>query len=264
MNSSTPETPHTETARTTPGARFAGGTVIVTGAASGIGRAVADQVVADGGHVVAADLTEEGLHSLVEDSPAGSVTAVAGDITSAADRERVVAAADGRIDGLANIAGIMDGMVPLHETSDELWSSVLSINLDALFRLTREVIPVMREAGSGSVVNVASEAALRGNAAGAAYTAAKHAVVGLTEHTAFFYAPDGLRANAVAPGPTATGIEGSMRSDLARGRIGPFMQMIPPVATAASVASSITWLLSPESENVNGVVLPSDGGWAVQ
>lgn len=264
MNPPAPETPQPEPARTSPEARFTGRTVIVTGAASGIGRAVADQVVAAGGRVVAADLTEDGLDGLVQDSPAGSVTPVAGDITSAADRERVVAAADGRIDGLANIAGIMDGMIPLHETSEELWSSVLSINLDAVFQLTRAVIPVMREAGSGSIVNVASEASLRGNAAGAAYTASKHAVVGLTEHAAFFYARDGLRANAVAPGPTATGIEGSMRSDLARERIGPFMQMIPPVATAASVASSITWLLSPESANINGVILPSDGGWAVQ
>ena len=113
-------------------------------------------------------------------------------------------------------------------------------------------------------MNVASEASLRGNAAGTAYTASKHAVVGLTKSAAFLYGPSGIRTNAVAPGPTATGIEGDFRSDFTRERIMPFMALIPPVTTAETLAASITWLLSDDSVNVNGQILASDGGWSVQ
>lgn len=158
---------------------------------------------------------------------------VAADLTAEEGLAAALEAAGDRIDGLANIAGIMDGLVPLHETEDALWERVLGVNLGAVFPLSRAVIGRMRETGGGAVVNVASEAALRGNAAGAACTVSKHGVVGLTEHAAFFYLADGIRVNAVAPGPTATGIEGSLRSELAGQRLGPFLQMIPPVASAA-------------------------------
>jgi len=109
-----------------------------------------------------------------------------------------------------------DDIAPLHEVSDQMWSRVLG-------------------------VNIASEAALRGNASGVAYTASKHAVVGLTRSAAFMYGPKGIRVNAVAPGGVATGIP-----------------------TAAQLAASITFLLSDDGVNINGVVLPSDGGWSVQ
>lgn len=248
-------------------ARFAGRTVVVTGAASGIGRATAVRVAREGGRVIAVDLIADGLDALAsahDEQGGGAVVPVAGDLTRSEDRDRVLEAAAGRIDALANIAGIMDGMVPLHETEDELWDRVLGVNLDAVFRLTRAVIPLMRAAGAGAIVNVASEASLRGNAAGTAYTVSKHAVVGLTRSAAFLYGPDGIRVNAVAPGPTATGIEGSMRSEMGAQRLGPFLRMIPPVATAETMAASITWLLSDDSANVSGVILPSDGGWSVQ
>ncbi|EWS82623.1 SDR family NAD(P)-dependent oxidoreductase [Brachybacterium phenoliresistens] len=256
-----------ETPAAAPGsARFAGRTVIVTGAASGIGRATAVRVAREGGRVIAVDLAAEGLDALAAEhgEQSGPIVPVAGDLTRSEDRDRVLEAADGRIDALANIAGIMDGMVPLHETEDALWDRVLGVNLDAVFRLTRAVIPLMRAAGAGAIVNVASEASLRGNAAGTAYTVSKHAVVGLTRSAAFLYGPDGIRVNAVAPGPTATGIEGSMRSEMGAQRLGPFLRMIPPVATAETMAASITWLLSDDSANVSGVILPSDGGWSVQ
>ncbi len=123
---------------------------------------------------------------------------------------------------------------------------------------------VRDEAGRGAIVNVTSEAGLRGSAAGTAYTASKHAVIGLTRSTAVLYAPKGIRTDAVAPGPTATGIDGGIRSDFAAERLGPFFGLIPPVATAETVASSITWLLSDDAENINGQVLASDGGWSAQ
>ncbi|MDQ0733382.1 SDR family NAD(P)-dependent oxidoreductase [Arthrobacter sp. B1I2] len=245
-------------------ARFTGKTVIVTGAGSGIGRATARRILSEGGRVIAVDLAADRLDDLTTSSVDGTVVAVPADITSAEGREAILAAVDGTVHGLANVAGIMDGMMPLHETEDELWRRVFSVNVDGTFALSRAVLPAMLAQGRGSIVNVASEASLRGNAAGTAYTASKHAVVGITKSSAFLYGPSGIRTNAVAPGPTATGIEGTMSSPFARDRLSPFMALIPPVVDADQMAASITWLLSDDSTNVNGIVLASDGGWSVQ
>lgn len=244
--------------------RFAGRTVVVTGAASGIGRATARRILAEGGRVVAVDLTEDALTALAEAYPEGAVVPVTADLTTPEGLDAIVAAAGGTVHGLANVAGITDGHRPLHETDDDVWGRVMAVNVDGPFRLMRALVPGMLEAGSGAIVNVASEAALRGGAAGTAYTVSKHAVVGLTRSAAFLYAPQGIRVNAVAPGPVATGIEGAFASEFSQARLGPFLGMIPPVADADTLAASIAWMLSDDSRNVNGVVLPSDGGWSVQ
>ncbi len=242
--------------------RFDGKTVIVTGAGSGIGRAVATRVALEGGTVVGVDIAKDRLAELAAAVP-GIVT-VAGDITKPEDVAAIVAAANGRIDGLANVAGIMDDMTPLHEVTDAVWERVFAVNVDGMFRLTRAVLPVMLEAGRGSIVNVASEAALRGSAAGLAYTASKHAVVGMTKSSAFMYAGKGIRVNAVAPGPVATNIQANFASELGQQRIGDLLATIPPVAEAAQLAASITFLLSDDGTNVSGAILPSDGAWSVQ
>lgn len=258
------ELPEPAAPQTAAGDRFAGRTVVVTGAASGIGRATAQRIVAEGGRVVAVDLSAEGLTALAAAAPEGAVVPVAADVTRAEDLQRIVEAAGAQVDGLANVAGIMDGMVPLHETDDALWERVMSINVTGAFALTRALLPAMLDAGRGAIVHVASEAALRGSAAGTAYTVSKHAVVGLTRSGAVLYGNRGIRTNAVAPGPTATGIEGSFRSDFGQERLAPFLSLIPPVTTAQTLAASITWLLSDDAANVNGQVLASDGGWSAQ
>jgi NAD(P)-dependent dehydrogenase (short-subunit alcohol dehydrogenase family) len=122
----------------------------------------------------------------------------------------------------------------------------------------------MLEGGGGSIVNVASEAALRGSAAGAAYTASKHAVVGITKSTAFMYAAKNIRVNAVAPGPVATNIQAQNAGGFGPERIADHMQNLPPIAYPAQLAASITFLLSDDGTNVSGAILPSDGGWSVQ
>jgi NAD(P)-dependent dehydrogenase (short-subunit alcohol dehydrogenase family) len=247
-----------------PDGRFNGRTAIVTGAGSGIGLATAARLLAEGALVIAADVSEARLAELAAAYPGAPLVAVVAELSEPLDVERVVAAAAGRVDALANVAGIMDGFVPLGEVTDEHWRHVFAVNLDSMMRLSRAVLPAMLAAGRGSIVNVASEASLRGSAAGVAYTASKHAVVGLTRSTAFFYAPQGVRANAVAPGGVMTNIDGSFTSDFARERVAPYLATnVTPPATADQLASVITWLLSDEAADVNGAVLPVDGGWSI-
>lgn len=241
--------------------RFAGKTVIVTGAASGIGRATASRVAREGGRVIAVDLVTEGIESLASELGAAAITTVRADLSKPGDIDAIVEAAGDSIDGLANVAGIMDRFQPLHEVGDELWDQVFAVNLTGLMRLSRAVLPSMLAAQRGSIVNISSEAGLRGGAAGAAYTASKHAVVGLTKSCAFMYWPKGVRVNAVAPGPTLTGMQANFESDMGRERLASAMGAIPKLATAEALAASISFLLSDDAVNISGAILPSDGGW---
>ena len=244
--------------------RFADRTVIVTGAASGIGRATAARLAREGATVVAVDLSLDRLGELAHEFGPRVIT-VGGDITRQESVDAIVAAAGDRVDGLANVAGINDDFSPLHETSDEMWDRVIGVNLTGTFRLTRAVLPLMRARRAGSIVNVTSEAGLRGNASGNAYTVSKHGVVGLTRSAAFMYGPDGIRVNAVAPGGVATGIPFPENvSEAGAARLRPFQAQIPSVATAEQLAASITFLLSEDAVNITGAILPSDGGWSVQ
>lgn len=245
--------------------RFSGSTVIVTGAASGIGRATASRIAREGGRVVAVDISAEKLAEFAASIPEAEIVTVAGDITKQESVDAIIAAAGERIDGLANVAGINDDFSPLHETSDAMWDRVMGVNVTGTFKLTRAVLPAMMAAGAGSVVNVSSEAGLRGNASGNAYTASKHAVIGLTRSAAFMYGPHGIRVNAVAPGGVATGIPFPPHvSEAGQARLSPFQSAIPSLATAEQLAASITFLLSDDGVNINGATLPSDGGWSVQ
>ena len=243
--------------------RFTGQTVIVTGAGSGIGRATASRVAREGGRVIAVDVSQERLDEFVAEHAGADIVSLTADITDDAGVAAIVEAAGDTIDGLANIAGIMDDMTPVGDLSDAVWERVMRVNVTGTMKLTRAVIPTMLAQGGGSIVNTASEAALRGSAAGAAYTASKHAVVGLTKSSAFMYGPSGIRVNAVAPGPTITNIEAKFGSPLGAERVQFGMQILPDAAEAEALAASITFLLSDDGVNVNGIVLASDNGWSV-
>ena len=243
--------------------RFTGKTVIVTGAGSGIGKATAVRIAAEGGRVIAADVVAERLDELAAQNPDSDIVTVAGDITKDEDIARIVEAAGGTVWGLANVAGVMDSFQPAHEIDWKQWDFVFAVNLTATAKLMAAVIPGMLEAGAGSIVNVSSEAGLRGSAAGAAYTSSKHAVIGLTKNSAVMYGKKGIRVNSVAPGAVQTNIQAEFKSALAGEAIGPFMQVVVPgLAQPEQLASSIAWLLSEDASNVNGAVLANDTGWS--
>lgn len=247
--------------RITPG-RFDGKSVIVTGAASGIGRAVASRVAREGGRVIAVDLFQDRLDDVAASLPGTDIVTVAGDITSADDIARIIAAAGDRVDALANVAGVIDDFSPIHEVSDEMLERVFNVNVFGLIRLTRAVVPLMLEAKTGSIVNVASEAALRGSSAGLAYTASKSAVVGITRSTAYMYEKFGIRVNSVAPGGTLTGMRPGNTSEFGRTRLDEHIADAP-IALPDALAASITFLLSDDGVNVSGAFLSSDGGESV-
>lgn len=243
--------------------------IIITGAGSGIGRAIAEQVAAAGAHALVADLNEQGANETVAaiTSAGGAATAAVGDISDPEVVTRIVEQAAGiaRIGGLVNNAGVMDLFAGAATTDDATWERCLRINLTAPFLLIRAVVPRMLEAGGGSIVTVGSEAGLRGAAAGAAYTSSKHGVVGLTRNTAYTYAKDGIRTNAVMP----AGVETNIMSSIDQTKIDQeSFAKIQPVHAGATrmakpdeIASLVLYLLADEAINVNGAIIPSDGGW---
>ncbi|GGN10131.1 SDR family NAD(P)-dependent oxidoreductase [Streptomyces fuscichromogenes] len=245
-----------------------GRVVIVTGAGSGIGRAAALAFAQEGARVVVADLNAESAAATVQEieKADGTAVAVTGDLGEQSVVDQVAATAVerfGGVDVLVNNAGIMDRMSALGEVSDAEWDRVIRVNLTAPFLLTRAVLPHMLTAGRGAIVNTASEAGLRGSAAGAAYTASKHGVVGLTKSLAVMYRNQGIRANAIAPGGTRTGIQ----IDLADGAhgpaaLGPYFGNVGQVSEPEEQAAVIVFLASDAASNINGAILPVDNGWA--
>jgi NAD(P)-dependent dehydrogenase (short-subunit alcohol dehydrogenase family) len=193
---------------------------------------------------------------------------LSGDISDRASAEALVDLAvstHGRLDVLCNNAGVMDYMQGVGEVTDEIWRRVLSINLDGPMYTSRRAVKQMLSQGSGSIINVASVGGLRGGAAGVAYTAAKHAVIGLTRNTAWMYAKRGLRCNAICPGATATNISETMPPDrldpAGVERTGAYAALIPAILSPDDIASLALFLASDESRHINGAIITADAGW---
>ena len=247
--------------------RHTGRVVLITGAASGIGRAAAIRMAGEGAAVVGCDIDAGGL-AQTRAAASERVQVEVADITDGGDVERLVATVvevHGRIDVLANVAGVLDNFKGAHETDDATWRRVMGVNVDGPMHLSRAVLPHLREQGGGAIVNVGSQASLRGGTAGYAYTTSKHALLGQTRSIAWLYAADGVRCNAVCPGGVETNISTSLTdpSQLGLERTGPVLGTMPPIASADQIAALVSWLASDEATNVNGAVITSDGGWAV-
>ena len=159
----------------------------------------------------------------------------------------------------------MDYMQGVGELSDDIWRRVLGINLDGPMFTSRRAVPRMVAQGGGSIVNIASTAGVEGGAAGAAYTAAKHALVGLTRNTAWMYAARGVRCNAICPGGTRTNIGETMapeRLDPAgAARAGAYAALMPATLDPEDIAALALFLASDEARRVNGAIIPADAGW---
>lgn len=241
---------------------------VVTGAASGMGKAIAMLYAKEGAKVVAADLNEEGTQETVAEieGDGGTAKAVVANVAKEEDVQNMIdTAVDayGTLDILVNNAGIMDNMVPAAELTDELWEKVLSINTTGLMRATRKALSVFLEKEHGVIVNMASSAGLAGSRAGAAYTASKHAVVGYTKNVGFQYAEKGIRCNAIAPGGVNTNISTTMADPNEFGikRALSGSDNNPRNGDPEEVAKIALFLGSDDSEFVNADVIRADAGW---
>jgi NAD(P)-dependent dehydrogenase (short-subunit alcohol dehydrogenase family) len=192
--------------------RLAGKVILVTGAASGMGKVATNLFTSHGAKVIAADLNASGLATTIEDlSPAQAeaVHAVAGNVTNAADVQRIVAEGVdrfGTINVLYNNAGIMpEADSSVIDTTEDTWDDVLDVNLKSIFLVCKYGIPALVAAGGGSIINIASFVALVGcTNPQDAYTASKGGVLSLTRSLAVQHGPQGIRANAICPGPILT------------------------------------------------------------
>ncbi|MGW3346174.1 SDR family NAD(P)-dependent oxidoreductase [Nonomuraea rubra] len=238
---------------------------LVTGAGSGIGRAMAVAFAKAGARVVVCDIDAGTAGDVAREIGDAAVAATA-DIGDASSVEALVGTAIstyGRIDVLCNNAGIMDTMALPADIPLDQWERVLRVNLTGTFLVTHAVLPHLLGQGGGAIVNTASEAGIRGGAAGAAYTASKHGVVGLTKSVAWAYAKDGIRCNAILPGPTMTNIANGASFDPAgAARLGPVLALGERLAQPEQMADAALYLASDAASFINGAIVPVDGGWS--
>ncbi|WP_312471572.1 SDR family oxidoreductase [Neobacillus sp.] len=241
---------------------------VVTGAASGMGKAIAELYAKEGAKVIVADLNIEGAKTVAEGitNNGGIAKAVQVNVAKLEDIENMIDTAVndyGTLDILVNNAGIMDGFEPVGDISDERWDLIFDINTKGVMRAMRKAIPIFLEKGKGVILNTASTGGLNGAHAGAAYGASKHAVVGLTKNTGFMYANKGIRCNAIAPGGVVTNIGSSMKNinEFGASRLQAVQAVMPRIGQSEEIAQVALFLASDESSFVNGTVIVADGGW---
>ncbi|MDD3520997.1 MAG: SDR family oxidoreductase [Actinomycetota bacterium] len=242
---------------------------IVTGAASGIGRATAILYAKEGAKVIVSDINLEAAKEtvkMIEDNK-GSAIAVMTDMSKAEDVKKLVESTIekyGTLDILVNNAGIMDNFIPLGEITDELWEKVCTVNTTGSMRLMRESLKIFLEKNKGIIINIASLGGLYGSRAGAAYTASKYAIVGLTKNVGFQYASNGIRCNAIAPGSVETNIGATITapSEFGMSKAMSGINLSPRAGKPEEIASVALFLASDESSFVNGEVIVADGGWS--
>ncbi|WP_456274679.1 SDR family oxidoreductase [Bacillus sp. AK031] len=241
---------------------------VVTGAASGMGKAIAVLYAKEGAKVVVSDINQEAANAAVEEIKAsgGEAVAVLANVAKEEDIHNLIdktIETYGTLDILVNNAGIMDNFEPAGDIVDENWERIFAVNTTSVMRATRKALPVFLEKEAGVIINIASAGGLYGARAGAAYTASKHAVVGFTKNTGFMYATKGVRCNAIAPGGVETNIQSSMTGFNQSGmeRIQPGLAINPRVGKPEEIANIALFLASEESSFVNGTVITGDAGW---
>lgn len=247
-----------------------GKVAIVTGGGSGIGKCTVERFVQEGARVVAADMNEESLKTLLADlgDYAEQVRTFTVDVS---DRAQVEAMVDfaissfGGMDIIMNNAGIMDNLLPVAEMSDEIWDRLMKVNLNSVMYGCRKAVQYfLTNRREGVIINTASLSGLCAGRGGCAYTTSKFAVVGLTKNIAFMYGDAGIRCNAICPGNTATNIGAGMRQP---SRLGMAKATTGYAGASRSgkpeeVAAAAVFLASGEAGFINGETLTIDGGWS--
>ena len=248
-----------------------GQVVLVTGAGSGIGRAMAQAFSAADAIVVAVDRDPsraEATVALLDESDHRSFARGA-DVTDADAVDQLaeeLGVRFGTVHVLCNNAGIFDAFKPAHETSRELWDSVMAVNVTGPFLCSKAVIPLMLRHGSGVIINTASISSVVAGGGGAAYTTSKHAVLGLTRQLALDYGQRGIRVNAICPGAIATEMSAPMRADPDRN---PRLKAAVAGSPAgrwgepSEIANLALFLASDDSAFIHGSAVMIDGGWTI-
>lgn len=245
--------------------------VLVTGGASGIGRATVDRLAADGAHVVVADVQMDlAAQAVTEVAAAGGSAQVCeldvADHGAVAAAIAAIAAEHGRLDGAFNNAGIGGPTAKVADTDPADWARVLAVNLTGVFNCVQaEIAQMATQDSGGSIVNTASIGGVVALPRAVAYTAAKHGVVGITRTAAIEYASRNIRVNAVCPGFIDTPMlaEGAAPNDEARARVAGAVPM-RRVAEPEEIADVVAWLLSSRSSYVTGIAMPVDGGFTAR
>ncbi|WYP26936.1 glucose 1-dehydrogenase [Alkalihalobacillus sp. FSL W8-0930] len=257
--------------------RYEGKVVIITGAGSGLGLSAALLLAKEGAKLSLVDLNQKSLEAakaqILEETPGTEVLLITADV---ADEEAVKNYVDGtvktfgKIDAFYNNAGIEGKQAPVAEYDSEVFNKVTDININGVFYGMKHVLPVMKEQGYGSILNVASVGGIRAVLNQAAYVASKHAVAGLTKTAAIDYGQYGISVNAIAPGVILTAmVEGSFKQiggDNWEQAMADFVSVNPKkrFGKPEEVARVVAFLLSGEAEFVNGQVIAIDGGQSSQ
>jgi len=247
---------------------FPGTTAIVTGATGGMGRAIASRLSAEGVNVIATDVSDRGADELLAAASAhdGSIHFVTADVSVGSEIAAAVATAlsrTGRLDSAVNAAAVEFETVPLADCSDDDFDRMMRINVRGVFLSMKHEIRAMLDGGRpGSIVNIASTNSFRPQHDQPAYTASKHAVLGLTRSAAFDYAGQQIRVNAICPGAIDTPmLRGAMErrgrdADDVAARLSPLGRFGQPT----EIADAALWLLSAASSFTTGHALSVDGG----
>lgn len=249
--------------------RLEGKVAIITGGANGIGKAIATKYAEHGAKIVFADFNEEALNQTVKQFTEEGFEAFGTKVNVAVeeDVQRMVddtVAHFGRVDILVNCAGVLDYMQAAHNVQDDVWQRVFEINVGGVMRSMRKVLPLFTAQGSGVIINLSSMAGLTGGRGGFTYTAAKHAVSGMTKNVASHYGAQGVRCNAIAPAQVETGLtanfDGWDMEGLKLATRG--VSLMNRAAQPEEIANIALFLASEESSYINGVVLAADAGWS--
>ncbi len=248
--------------------RFKGKSVVVTGASSGMGWKIALDFASEGATVVAVARRKERLEQLVEEAKElpGKIVAYPGDVSSQEVNEGMINFAIqqcGKLDVLVNNAGIMDEFKPIGEVDNDLWNRILKVNLEGPMFAIRKAVQVMSgQQTGGNIVNIASIGGVCGARAGAAYTASKHALVGLTKNTAYMYVENGIRCNVICPGGVESEVMNSQTdlSQFGMGRVMKGLDTTIPAGKPEDISSVVLLVASDEGKFINGATIVVDGG----